>query len=428
VELAFLAIGWLIFLMPQASRGQSEGEASEQMVSAAIDTTLQAGDADAVEPRRKLVKWNEYDGPVSTFRFGFGFLLDYSTYNQDEESAQQIKMSPPDVGVRDFRLLFKGRFKTERPISWTLGYMWDGADEQWRFRQTGFQIGVPELSGRFFLGRTKEGYSNIKVMVGYHGWTIERSPALDAFVPILADGIKYMGYYERPRIFLQLGGYADWLAEEEKFATADEQFVWRLGGHPILSKDGGRLLHVAVMGREWKPDDGKVQVRSRPGAYLAPYFVDTGKFSSDHARTTGVEAFYRVGPWLMGSEYNWQTVDDADQGGSALFHAGDAVVAWNITGETRPYNVPGAFFEAVSPNRTVFENGPGGWEAVLHMSYTDFDSGRFHGGKLWRLTPMVNWHMSDNLRTEFVYGYSVLDRFELEGGTHFFQMRLQITL
>ena len=41
---------------------------------------------------------------------------------------------------------------------------------------------------------------------------------------------------------------------------------------------------------------------------------------------------------------------------------------------------------------------------------------------------MVNWHMSNNMRLEFVYGYSSLDRFGVVGKTHFFQTRLQLQL
>lgn len=43
------------------------------------------------------------------------------------------------------------------------------------------------------------------------------------------------------------------------------------------------------------------------------------------------------------------------------------------------------------------------------------------------MTPMVNWHLSDDLRLELAYGYGALDRFDLEGGTQFFQSRIQIT-
>lgn len=39
---------------------------------------------------------------------------------------------------------------------------------------------------------------------------------------------------------------------------------------------------------------------------------------------------------------------------------------------------------------------------------------------------MVNWHMSNNMRLEFGYGYGHLDRFNLEGNTQFFQTRIQL--
>jgi phosphate-selective porin OprO/OprP len=417
-----LAMAWVF---PALSRAQAAWPPAPP-AEASIDTTVEAGEADAEAPRRKLVKWNEYDGPVTTFRVGIGFLLDFAAHAQDNESKQQNAMVN-DIGVRDSRLVFSGRFKTERPFSWTVGYMYDGATDEWRFRKTGFEIGVPELSGRFFIGRDKEGYSMVKVMNGYHPWTMERSTSMDAFVPILADGIKYMGYYPGPRVSLSLGWFADPLSENEKFATYDQQTVVRLGWLPLLSEENQEVLHVAVMVRDAEPDEGMLQVRSRPEDNLSPYFVDTGKFPSDHVRGTGVEAYYRKGSWLFGSEYNWQDVSPVT-GGDVLFHGGDMAATWLVTGETRAYNAPGAFFKAVSPNKTVFEGGPGAWEAVLRVSYINLDSGMFHGGKFWRVTPMVNWHMSDNVRLEFVYGYGELDRFGLNGGTQFFQSRIQILL
>ena len=111
-----------------------------------------------------------------------------------------------------------------------------------------------------------------------------------------------------------------------------------------------------------------------------------------------------------------------------MFHGGDVAVSWAITGETRPYNTASGSFKAISPKRTLFEGGPGAWEAVLRYSYIDLDAGTIQGGKFWRITPMVNWHISDNFRLEFVYGYGVLDRFDLQVGTHFFQTRLQTSL
>jgi len=62
------------------------------------------------------------------------------------------------------------------------------------------------------------------------------------------------------------------------------------------------------------------------------------------------------------------------------------------------------------------------------VSYIDLDSGSLQGGRFWRLTPMVNWYLSDHVRLEMTYGYGTLDRFELRGKTHFFQTRLQLQM
>jgi len=96
-----------------------------------------------------------------------------------------------------------------------------------------------------------------------------------------------------------------------------------------------------------------------------------------------------------------------------------------ITGETRKYNTAGGYFLAVSPRRTLLEGGPGALEAVLRLSYIDLDDGPIHGGRYWRLTPMVNWYLTDHLRLELAYGFGKLDRFGLLGTTQFLQTRLQ---
>jgi hypothetical protein len=75
-----------------------------------------------------------------------------------------------------------------------------------------------------------------------------------------------------------------------------------------------------------------------------------------------------------------------------------------ITGETRPYNTLGGYFKDTAPTKTVFSGGPGAWEAVLRYSYTDLDSKNVHGGTFGRITPMVNWYLSENVRLEMGYG------------------------
>jgi phosphate-selective porin OprO/OprP len=142
---------------------------------------------------------------------------------------------------------------------------------------------------------------------------------------------------------------------------------------------------------------------------------------------TGLEVYYRPGALLVGTEYFLQNVD-APEVGDPFFHGGDAFVSWLATGETRVYNTRGGYFDQISPARPVFQGGPGAWELVARFSYIDLDSRGLQGGKFWRFTPMLNWHLSDNVRLELAYGYGSLDRFNLVGATQFFQTRLQLQL
>jgi hypothetical protein len=66
--------------------------------------------------------------------------------------------------------------------------------------------------------------------------------------------------------------------------------------------------------------------------------------------------------------------------------------------------------------------------ALARYSYIDLNSGTRTGCRFWRFTPMVNWHMSPNVRLEMTYGVGTLDRFSLEGRTQFFQTRIQFQL
>jgi len=393
---------------------------------APIDDTIEAGEADAVEPARRLVRWNEYEGPFFTIRMGAGVLYEWADYAQDENSKTQIDLTS-EAKVRDTRVLLKGRLKFRRPVTWSAGLMYDGPSDEWLVRETGVMIDVPEISGHLFVGRSKEGFSLNKVMVGYAGWTQERSTISDATIPILADGIKWLGYAPKIHLLWNVGAYADWLSEGSAFSTYDNQFIGRVAWLPYLSGDGGRLVHIGVNLRYGHPNEGQLRLRSRPEAFPSPYFVDTGEFAAKSTRMTALEAYSRRGSVLIGSEYFFQKVDAAESG-DPLFHGGDVVATWLVTGETRAYNTRGGFFNQVSPARPLFQGGPGAWEIVGRVSYIDLDSGSLQGGRFWRLTPMVNWYLSDNVRLEMTYGYGSLDRFALRGKTHFFQSRIQLQL
>ena len=422
---------------PETSESQSAGSDTWQKPTndkqrdsttappSTLDNTMEAGESDE-EHKRQLVSWNEYRGPYFTVRVGGGFLVEYDAYAQDEASKEHFSLEPTEK-IRDVRLLVNGRLfpKLERSITWCAGFMYDAYAQQWFLRQTGVMIAVPELWGHLFIGRAKEGFSLNKVMTGYDGWTMERSTMNDATVPLLADGIKWLGYSPKHGFLWNLGYFNDVFSKGQSFSSYSSQEVARLIWLPEHSEETRTVLHLGLNLRFGKPVDDKLRLKSRPEAFAAPYFLDTGSFKATSTRMMGPEVYYRKGPWMFGTEY-WFEKISAEPTHDPLFHGGDIVGTWVITGETRPYNTVGGYFRSISPKRTVFQKGPGAWEAVLRYSYTDLNSQLVHGGRFARITPMVNWYLSDNIRMELGYGYGHLDKLGLGGYTQFFQTRLQL--
>lgn len=420
--LAAALLGW------SPSRAE---EASAPPASAAIDDTADAAEADGDAPRRKLIRWNEYEGPYFSIRVGGGLLYDYVAYDQDADSEEQMTLAP-DFRLRDFRLLFKGKIKFIPRLSYTLGYMYDGAEEEWRFRQTGFMIEVPELWGRLFIGRTKEGISMNKIMVGYQGFTMERATANDAFVPVLADGVKWMGNSPGGSFLWSLGYFGDEFSDKESFNKFDTQFTVRGVWLPLPSDaPDAALVHLGFGYRWAQSNDGFFQFKSKPESFAAQSSaIDTGKFPGSHSNLYAPEVYYRRGPLVLGFEYFFHDVR-SEETGNPFLHGGEIISAYILTGETRPYNRKGGYFDRISPAKPVISwdgLGWGAWEMVVRFSYSDLVDQAIEGGKFWRITPLMNWHMTDNIRLEFSYGYGVLERFDRTGGTHFFGTRVQFQL
>jgi phosphate-selective porin OprO/OprP len=387
---------------------------------------LTAGEADGEKRRRQLIDALALDLGFTTLNLGGGLLVDAAAYAQDSIALAQIH--PVNTyKLRDARILLNGRFNTRRPFTWQTGIMYDQVTSTWLFRQTGFMVGVPEIHSNFFLGRAKEGFSLNKVMVGYDGWSMERMPFTDASIPLLADGLKWLGSVADNHVFWNLGVFTDVLSEGQTFSSYDHQFVLRGGWVPLVADSAGTLLHIGMNFRTGKPNQDSLQLRSRPEAFPAPYYIDTGKFAATSAQVFGPELYFRPGNVLLGAEYYWQRADTPDFG-AVWFQGGELVVAWLTTGETRSYNTAGHYFRSVSPNTTVIQGGPGAWEAVIKFTYADFVDSGVDGGVFWRVTPMFNWHLTDNVRLEMAYGYGVLDRFGMKGDTQFFQSRLQMQL
>lgn len=373
---------------------------------------------------------NEFLGSKSSIKVGIGYAGDYATFSQSAVFKKQMDSAgldlDPNFQTRDFRLMLSGVLKTKRSISWKMAYLYDGNEKIWMIRETGITIGVPELFGHIFIGRTKEGYSAEKVMNGHSILAQERPMAVDV-VPILADGIKWFGYLPKTRIFWNLGYFNDFISKGQGFSTYKSQFSGRVGWLPYYDKQRNKVVHVGINLRYGKPADAKMTVKSRPESNPLPQIINTGSFKSDHSTHIGAEFYYSNSTLLIGSEvamHNFQSKDFEDH----KFYGGSFTLSYLFAGGMRPYNTVGNIFGFVKGSKSVFKGGWGAWEAVLRFSNLDLNDGSVHGGKFWRFTPMINWYMSRIVRTEFIYGYGVLDRYNLQGSIHLFQARLQLSI
>jgi phosphate-selective porin OprO/OprP len=417
----------LLLLAPGRSMGQ---EKRDKIPDGTQGEELEVVEGDSLPAKWKEKRWRLFPGRYTTFKLGGGFLYDFVTYAPDEASKQQMDSlgTPlePTFKVRDLRFVVSGQIKTKRTISWKVGVMYDGPSRSWFIRESGITVGVPELWGIIFVGRTKEGFSMNKVMNGYAGWTMERQMALDV-IPILADGVKWLGYLPKSRIFWNVGAFTDWLSKDQSFSTFKSQYALRIGWLPIYTTDKKTVLHLGISYRYGRVDNGEISLSSRPESNPSPKFIDTGKFLSDYSNHIGGEVYFNSGPWMIGSEVYGHQFNSATAN-NPVFFGGDVVVSYMITGESRPYSTSTAILGFVPVNKSVFKGGPGAWEVLFRASTLDLNRGTLQGGKFWRITPMVNWYLSKDVRLELAYGYGVLDRFKLSGATQFFQTRLQLTL
>ena len=373
---------------------------------------------------------NEFEGTYSTIRIGLGYIAEGAAYSQNAVFKKQMDSAglvfENKFETRDARIMASGVFKTERTFSWKFGMMYDGDKKVWLLRETGLTIGVPELLGHIFIGRTKEGYSMVKVMNGHSPWAAERQMSLDV-IPILADGIKWFGYEPRSRVFWNLGYFNDFISKDQSFSTFAWQYDARIGWMPFYNKEKNRLLHIATNFRYGKPYQGKITLKSRPESNPAPQIINTGTFTADKSIHFGGEAYYSTGRLLIGSEVNLHKFN-ASAGEDHSFFGGDVSVSYLFTKTSRPYLTTGSIFGFVPVRKSAFKGGWGEWEVMVRFSSLDLDDGSIHGGKFWRITPMVNWYMTKAFRTEFIYGYGVLDRYNMKGVVQVFQVRLQLTV
>src|SRR6478672_4431719 len=131
-NLLSLRLAWLllIILLIHSRLYSQEKEKIVPNGTEGIMDTVDAATGKTVHP-----KANDFDGSLTTFRIGVGFIYDLTAYSQSEEFKEQMGIANVNLDARsktrDFRVLGSGVLKTKRPISWKFAYMWDGDKNVW---------------------------------------------------------------------------------------------------------------------------------------------------------------------------------------------------------------------------------------------------------------------------------------------------------
>jgi phosphate-selective porin OprO/OprP len=432
----------LIALLPTSARAADDDAATvaptadeqpvdQKDIEAPEDAGDQTAESDFPPEYSRGIKrdWSTHDFGFMTFRFGIYTLEDWGNSIQSDAANEQIDVTE-GFKVRDFRVSLGGKFATSRPITYTSGIMYDGNTYKWLLRETGIQIGFPELWGNLFIGRQKEGISLSKITVGYAVWGFERTPISDATIPILGDGIKWLGVAPNKRANWNFAYYYNEL-EGSVFNNPStgwykQAFVGRFVVLPIRDDATGTLLHVGVAYKRGEFTNGETDLQAKPESTTAPYFIDTGIFPANNNNLYEGEVYFRSGSWFGGTEYMVDDVHGPD--GNYLFHGGNIFMTWLMTGEQRPYIDLGGKVGFVEPKRSAFSGGTGAIEGVLNLSYADADDKDIAGGTYWRITPEVNWYLDPMTSLRFCYGLASLDKFGTTELHNFIQARFEIKI
>ena len=200
----------------------------------------------------------------------------------------------------------------------------------------------------------------------------------------------------------------------------------RLAYVPWRSAQG--LAHLGLSFSNEDIDEGNGRIRSRLGVHgvtesargerltLASSLRDG--FDSDRAFL--IEAAVRQGPWSLQAEYLRRRLGGIGDGGSREARGHYVQLAWTVTGEARPYEMDGAGFGAIRPERRDI----GAWEVFARrdrLRVTGDDDGVGEGSgrasaRVW--STGVNWYPNRRFKLSAALLWSRSHGVATEAGTN----------
>lgn len=347
----------------------------------------------------------------SKFRFAGRVQADYAFYDKDlKDLGSGSELRTLRLGSRgtlapnwDYKM--EADFTTGGSVRITEGYV----------AYKGMQNAMIQIGNIFEMYGLEEYSSSVDTTF------MERSVAVDAFVPDFNQGVAYMRWGDA--YSFSAGLYGDSTNNAASAVNESAGTSARLVFAPLHALGDVLSMGVSAYWRDVTSDTWRV--RARPNSHVTPIrLVDTGNISDvDTATAVALEASMTKGAFSVQAEYNQQFLNRNHGKTDADFKGWYIYGSYILTGESRAWDMPSATYSRPSP-----KNAGGAWEVALRFDQLDLDDtgAGISGGEMKTATLGLNWYPVNNVRfsTNFIQVNS--EKAGVEDNPNILQMRAQV--
>jgi phosphate-selective porin OprO and OprP len=366
----------------------------------------------------------QYEDKHDRFSVKFGFVvmpMDYTSFEQDERSRQQVGNQEDELEARSLRISARGHFEAFRTWNYMVSYEYKGFDQtstaDWNTTDVRVSTVLGPRLGSITLGRIKEPFAY--EMVGDAANLPHHERLLSPFFRSRNVGATLGNAVLDQRATWAVGWYNDWWTEGRSYSGSGNDFAGRITALPVWSGDGDTYLHLGVSTRYYGAVDDLLRYKGKPASNVADDFVDTGKIPGDHAWHTGLEALWNHDGYSLLAEYIRADLS-TDDGSDPAFDGWYLTGSWVLTGESRPYDRKAGYARRILP-----QGRWGAVEVIGRYGHVDLDDGPVRGGTMDGWWAGVNWWATNRWKASVGYGNIDLDRLGVEGNTKTLLTRLQ---
>jgi phosphate-selective porin OprO/OprP len=360
-----------------------------------------------------------YEGERLEFRPIIALVGDYTFFRQDDESLAQVGRQDDTQDLRAARFGMYLRPKSGK--SWEFFAAVDYQERRTREDQT-FQVydlrlRIPIGSVDLDIGKQKQPFAF--EVAGLSILYPNQERILSPFFVTRSTGIRASGHAAGDRMTWSVGWFNDWIEQDASFSETGNDYVARATGLLYVSQDNHNYLHLGLGFRRAGPDSDLYRLSGRPESNVADKYVDTGEFAADHVDQVGIDLAWQQGPLLLVAEH-MHAQSRADPIGNPKFNGSYLMLAWMLTGESRPYLRSVGTFGPVKPS-----SRKGALELVSRYSHIDLSDGQVQGGVMGKWHFGLNWWISRQWKAGVSWGDAELERDGLHGDTRLLLLRTQ---